>query len=89
MSNAGSCSESVFHANAVNSAAPTSKVERSPGCAAIPPASTGRYPSGLPALPGVRFDAPRNIEASAVPNKLPTDARVRRLAQLIKAAPSS
>jgi hypothetical protein len=89
MSNAGSCSESLYYANPGNGAAPTVKVERSPGCAATPPAATEDHPSGLPAVPGVRPRAPRIIEASAVPNKLPPDAQVRRLAELIKAAPSS
>jgi hypothetical protein len=88
-SNAGSCSESVFYANPGNGAAPTVKVERSPGCAGTPPAASGRYPSTVPAVPGARPRAPRIIEASAVPNKLPPQARVRRLAELIKAAPSS
>lgn len=89
MSNAGSCSESLYYANPGNGAAPTVKVKRSPGCAATPPAATEHYPSGLPSVPGVRPGAPRIIEASAVPSKLPPDAQVRRLAELIKAAPSS
>lgn len=87
-SNTGSCSESLFYSDPGNGTAPAVKVEKSPGCAAIPP-SSGGYPLALPPRPTVRPNAPRIIDASAGPRDLAPAEQVQRLAELIKAAPSS
>jgi hypothetical protein len=100
-SNTGSCSESVFYSDPGTGAAPKIEVRKSGDCEAGPAPPSGRYPSVLPA-PAARPNAPRIIEtrapapnapriieASSVARGLPTADRVERLAQMIKASPSS
>ena len=100
-----SCSESFSYYNLGTGAPPQVKVRWSGDCSTGMPATTGQPPvlqptpvprphqaplietrsNGLPhAAP-----RPRIIEASAAGNNLPPAAQVRRLAQLIKAAPPS
>ena len=83
-----SCSESFFYHDRGTGAPPQVKVTKSGDCGATAPATTGREPSVMPpAAPGPNH--PRIIEASAAGKHLPPGAQVRRLAQLIKAAPPS
>lgn len=87
-SNTSYCSESVFYSDPGTGAAPTIEVRRSGDCGSGSTPAAGRPPSVLPA-PAPRPNAPRIIEASSVPKNLSPAAQVRRLAQLIKAPPSS
>jgi hypothetical protein len=87
-SGSGNCSESFSYYDSGTGAPPQVEVRKSGDCDAGLPAITGRQPSILPAPPAPRPNAPRIIEASAVPNDLPPAVRARRLAQLIKASPS-
>jgi hypothetical protein len=81
-----SCSESFSYYNPGTGAPPQVKVTRSGDCGANVPATAGHQPSGVqpPSAPPNR---PRIIEASAAGRNLPPASQVRRLAQLIKAAP--
>lgn len=84
----GSCSESLFYEDTGTGAPPKVEVRRSGDCGAGMPAVGGHQPSMLPAPPAQQPHQPRLIEASAVGKNLPPAAKVRRLAELIKSAPS-
>jgi hypothetical protein len=87
-SGTGSCSESFFYSDPGTGAPPRVEVKRSGDCGTGTPTTTGPLPSVLPAPPVPRPNQPRLIEASAVGKNLPPDAKVRHLAQLIKATRS-
>jgi len=84
-SDGGSCSESLFYSDPGTGAPPKVEVRRSGDCDTGTPAIGGRQPSVLPAPP--RPNQPRLIEASAVGKNLQPAAKVRHLAELIKATP--
>jgi hypothetical protein len=88
-SNSGSCSESFFYADPGTGAPPKVEVKRSGDCRGIAPAGATRQPYAIPEARPARPNAPRIIEASAAPKGVPPVAQVQRLAELIKAAPSS
>jgi hypothetical protein len=88
-SSTGNCSESVFYSDPGTGAPPTLELKKSGDCDAGLPVVTGRQPSILPAPPTPQPNPTRIIEASAAPKNLPPAMRVRRLAELIKASPSS
>jgi hypothetical protein len=83
-SNTGSCSESFSYFDPGTGAPPKVEVRKSGDCGAGLPNLGGQQPSAAP-----RRNAPRIIEASAIPKSLPPAARVERLAELIKGSPSS
>ena len=87
-SGSGSCSESVFYSDPGTGAPPKVQVRRSGDCGASAPAIGGRQPSVLPAPSPATPNRPRIIEASAIGKHLPPAAKVRDLADLIKAAPA-
>jgi hypothetical protein len=84
-----SCSESFSYYDPGTGAPPQVHVRKSGDCGAVMPGNTGGQPSILQPSPAPRSHQPRIIEASAVGKNLPPDAKVRRLAQLIKAVPPS
>ena len=84
-----SCSESFSYYNPGTGAPPQVKVTRSGDCATGTSSMTGGQPSVLPPPVAPRPHQPRIIEASAAGKNLPPATQVRRLAQLIKAAPPS
>jgi len=81
-----SCSESFSYFDPGTGAPPKIDVKSSGNCGPGFPGVSGRQP---PDVPAPRPYTPRIIEASAAPKNLPPAARVERLAQLIKQAPSS
>lgn len=86
-SNTGSCSESFSYLDPGTGAPPKVEVRKSGDCGAGLLNLGGQPPSAAPALQ--RPNAPRIIEASAIPKNLSPAARVERLAELIKGSPSS
>jgi hypothetical protein len=84
-----SCSESFSYYDPGTGAPPQVKVTRSGDCGAGTPNITGRQPSVLQPPSAPRPHQPRIIEASAAGKNLSPATQVRRLAQLIKAAPPS
>jgi hypothetical protein len=88
---AGTCSESFSYFDPGTGAKPQVKFSKSGNC---PPGSGLQIggPTIASAAPAVRPNAPRVIEASAAPDTASPAARreaIARLAELIKAAPSS
>jgi hypothetical protein len=86
-SNTRSCTQSFSYFDPGTGAPPRVEVTRSGDCGGGLPDLGGQPPSTAPAVP--RPNAPRIIEASAVPTNLSPAARVERLATLIKGSPSS
>jgi hypothetical protein len=83
-----SCSESFSYYNPSTGAPPQVEVTRSGDCGADMPAPIGQPPVLQP-VPAPRPHQPRIIDASAGGKNLSPATQVRRLAQLIKAAPPS
>lgn len=89
-SNAGSCSGGVCYPSPGNGTEPTVAVKTSDdGCGASPPLGGRRAPSGLVPVPEVKPGAPRIIEASIPADHTAQQPFVQRLAEEIKAPPSS
>ena len=89
-SNAGSCSRSVFYSNLGTGAAPKVVVKTSgDACAASPPFGAGRSPSGGVPVPHILPNGPRVIEASIPADNGAPQPYVQRVAEEIKASPSS
>lgn len=86
-SDAGTCSESHYYSQPGTGAAPRVEVTRSGNCGESSSVFPQRHSPDVSAPPAVRPNVPRIIEASAAPKK--PAAQVRRLAQMIKAAPPS
>jgi hypothetical protein len=86
-SNIRSCSESFSYFDPGTGAPPRVEVTRSGDCGGGLPDLVGQPPFSAPTVP--RPNAPRIIEASAVPKNLSPSARVERLATMIKGSPSS
>jgi hypothetical protein len=85
-----SCSESFTYFDPGTGAPPQVQVRRSGNCGGGQPGIGARQPTVVQPLPAEPHPSrPRIIEASAVSKDLPPAARVRQLAQLIKAAPPS
>jgi hypothetical protein len=87
-SNAGSCSRTMYYSNPGNGAEPKVVVKTSgDACGASPPFSAPRAPSG--AVPVTHPNAPRIIETSIPADRTAQQPFVQRLAEEIKASPSS
>ena len=85
-SNTRSCSESFSYFDPGTGAPPRVEVTRSGDCGGDLPDLGSQPTSTAPTVPPP--NAPRIIEASAVPRNLSPAARVERLATLIKGSPS-
>jgi hypothetical protein len=92
-SNAGSCSERMTYSYPGNGAAPKVTVSKSGNaCPAGSPFGAGSNPAVVPQMPVAPLDGPRLIEVSAPAagaSVSTQQAAVQRLAERIKAAPSS
>jgi len=87
-SNAGSCTRTTYYSNPGTGAEPKVVVKTSgDACGASPPFGAHRAPSG--AVPVPHPNAPRIIEASVPSGRTAQQPFVQRLAEEIKAAPSS
>jgi hypothetical protein len=84
-----SCSESVTYFDPGTGAPPLVQVKRSGHCGSGQPGIGGSQPSVVQPQAAPHPSRPRIIEASAVPKGLSPAARVKQLAQLIKAVPPS
>jgi len=90
ISNAGSCSRTTYYSNPGNGTVPKMVVKTSgDACEPRPPSGTGRAPADLVPVPQVKPTAPRIIEASIPVDPIAQRPFVQRLAEEIKAAPSS
>ncbi len=92
-SNVGSCSERMTYSYPGNGAAPKVTVSKSGNaCPAGSPFGAGSNPAVVPQMPAAPANRPRLIEASAPAagaSVSTQQAAVKRLAERIKAAPSS
>jgi hypothetical protein len=89
-SNAGSCTRTMYYSNPGTGAEPKAVVKTSGGaCGTIPSFGARQAPAGTVPLPQVKPSAPRIIEASIPTEKPAQQAFVQRLAEEIKAGPSS
>jgi len=89
-SNAGSCSRTMYYSNPGNGAEPKVVVNTSAAaCGATPPFGARRAPSGVIPVPHVQPNAPRIIETSIPADRIVQQPFVQRLAEEIKAPPSS
>jgi len=89
-SNAGSCSRTMYYSNPGTDAAPKVVVKTSgDACGTSPPFGERVAPFGAVPLPQVKPGAPRIIEASIPKERPAQQSFVQRLAEEIKAAPSS
>ena len=88
-SNAGSCSRTIYYSNPGNGAEPKMVVNtKGDACGASPPFGGRRAPSSMVPVPQVHPNAPRIIETS-IPDRTGQQPFVQRLAEEIKALPSS
>jgi hypothetical protein len=89
-SNAGSCSRTMYYSNPGNGAEPKVVVSTAgDACGASPPFGGRRAPSGVVPMPHVHPNVPRIIETSIPADGTAQQAFVQRLAEEIKAPPSS
>ena len=84
-----SCSESFSYYDPGTGAPPQVKVSRSGNCGPGMPGITERQPSVVQPPRAPPPNQPRIIEASAAGKNLPPATQVRRLAEIIKAVPTS
>jgi hypothetical protein len=89
-SSAGSCSRTMYYSNPGNGAEPKVAVNTAgDACGASPPFGGRRAPSNLVPVPHVHPNAPRIIETSIPADRPGQQPFVQRLAEEIKAPPSS
>ena len=89
-SNAGSCSRTMYYSNPGNEAEPKVVVNTSGDvCGATAPFAARRAPSGVVPVPHVHPNAPCIIETSIPADRIVQQPFVQRLAEEIKAPPSS
>jgi hypothetical protein len=89
-SNAGSCSRTMYYSNLGNEAEPKVVVNiAGDACGASPPFGGRRAPSSMVPVPHVHPNAPRIIETSIPADRTGQQPFVQRLAEEIKAPPSS
>jgi hypothetical protein len=89
-SNAGSCSRTMYYSNPGTGAEPKVVVKTSgDACEPSPPYGVGRSPAGAIPVPQRRRDVTRLIEASIPVGHTAQRSFVQRLAEEIKAPPSS
>ena len=89
-SNAGSCSRTMYYSTPGNGTEPKMVVKTSgDACGASPPLDARRAPSGAVPVPQVKPGAPRIIETSIPADRTAQQPFVQRLAEEIKAPPSS
>jgi hypothetical protein len=89
-SNAGSCSRTMYYSNPGNGAEPTVVVNtEGDDCGASPPFGGRWAPSSVVPVPHVHPNAPRIIETSIPADRIGQRPFVQRLAEEIKAPPSS
>jgi hypothetical protein len=89
-SNAGSCTRTMYYSNPGTGAEPKAMVKTSGDACGMSPSFDARQaPAGAVPVPQVKPHPPRIIEASIPSEKPAQQAFVRRLAEEIKAGPSS
>jgi len=89
-SNAGSCSRTMYYSNPGNGAEPKVVVNTAgDACRASPPFGGRRAPSSMVPVPHVHPNAPRILETSIPADRSAQQPFVQRLAEEIKAPPSS
>ena len=89
-SNAGSCTRTMYYSNAAAGTEPKAVVKTSgDACGTSPSFGVRQAPAEAVPVPQVRPNAPRLIEASIPTEKPAQKALVQRLADEIKAAPTS
>ena len=89
-SNAGSCSRTMYYSNPGNGAEPKVVVNTAgDACGASPPFGGRRAPSSMVPVPHVHPNAPRILETSIPADRSAQQPFVQRLAEEIKAPPSS
>ena len=89
-SNAGSCTRTMYYSNRGTGAEPKAVVKTSGNaCGTSPSFGAPQAPAGAVPVPQVKPHSPRIIEASIPSEKPAQQAFVRRLAEEIKAGPSS
>ena len=87
---AGSCSRTLYYSTPGNGTEPKMVVKTSgDACGASPPLDARRAPSGAVPVPQVKPGAPRIIETSIPADRTAQQPFVQRLAEEIKAPPSS
>jgi hypothetical protein len=87
---AGSCSRTLYYSTPGNGTEPKMVVKTSgDACGASPPLDARRAPSGPVPVPQVKPGAPRIIETSIPADRTARQPFVQRLAEEIKAPPSS
>jgi len=90
ISNVGSCSRTMYYSNPGKGTAPKMVVKTSgDACEPNPPSAGHRAPADMVPVPQVKPAAPRIIEASIPADPIAQPPFVQRLAEEIKAAPSS
>ena len=90
ISNAGSCSRTMYYSNPGNGAEPKVVVNTAgDACRASPPFGGRRAPSSMVPVPHVHPNAPRILETSIPADRSAQQPFVQRLAEEIKAPPSS
>ena len=90
ISNVGSCSRTMYYSNPGKGTAPKMVVKTSgDACEPDPPSAGHRAPADMVPVPQVKPAAPRIIEASIPADPIAQPPFVQRLAEEIKAAPSS
>ena len=90
ISNVGSCSRTMYYSNPGNGAEPKVVVNTAgDACGASPPFGGRRAPSSMVPVPHVHPNAPRILETSIPADRSAQQPFVQRLAEEIKAPPSS